>query len=118
MNTKIDELLRQYGRWDVIGYETVAKPQSGIKLRINLSSYCPSGFRYPLAGRVARKYGITLEQYNANNGTNNQPCSIPIFSVTCYDEGRLDAELKKIIEAAEDLQCRCETIAKLEKKLD
>jgi len=121
----LDELLGADGRRDIIGYNPVTEPKRGIRVRIDLSSYYPSDFDYPLAMKIARglakKYGVALGLYNTNSGTNNQP-SIPIFFVTCYDDGGLDkgklyAGRQKIINAADELEERCRMIAKLEEKM-
>ena len=122
-----DELLGADGRQDIIGYDLVTEPKSGVKFRINLSSYCPPDFNRPLAMNIARRlagiYGVALGLYNEKSGANNQPRYIPIFSVTCYYDGELDEErlyieLQKIINAADELEERCRMIVKLEEKME
>jgi hypothetical protein len=114
---KVEELLKTY-KGEGLDYSYITRFDSdnkprvqGVKLRVTLPIASPGGFEHVLADMIAQKYGVTLEEYNVNRGTDDLPLYTPIFSVDCNDGEDINAKVGKIRQARDELQSRFRNLA-------
>ena len=115
---KAAEILAGYKNED-LGYSYITnldprtnQPVRALQLRVGpLPIASPGGFEHALAGRIAKKYGITFEEYNFNRGTDDPPLYKPIFSAICYSEDEIETKIQAITQAEEELKFRFENLA-------
>jgi len=84
----------------------------GTKLRVGPLPITSHGsFEHALASRIAKKYGISFEEYNFNVGTDDPPLYRPIFSAICYEEDEIETKMQQITQAENELKSKLESLA-------
>jgi len=116
---KAAEILAAYEKKQNLDYSylTLLDPENkhhvhGVELRVGpLPIASPGGFEHALASRIAKKHGITFEEYNFNVGTDDPPLYSTIFSATCYQEDEIETKMEQIMQAEDELKSRLESLA-------
>lgn len=115
---KAAEILAGYKNENLgYGYVThldskAQQPVRVLQLRLGpLPIASPGGFEHALATKIAKKYGVTFEEYNFNRGTDDPPLYRPILSATCYQEDEIETKIGKMIQAEDELKSRLESLA-------